>query len=303
MNAVKGILRKGFEKISTSTSVVDVGKGKDLSKMSHGKGFSKDIAVPAQKNPRLMEKITAPKPVDVGKGKELSKMIYGQGFSMKDVVIPPQKKPDFKELKKMAKPLLSIDYDLPTKKMSHELSAKSETFVKLENEVNKSLDKRVDKVINEGINFHKKKFGDGYHDPSFSVENISRVKLSNQKKLSVMRSPGEKPHYDPNLKKVVVNDSKWLDSLPHELEHARQDLSGELSLMKPEHRLWSEALAFRKQDIVSKEISGKSPKIFEGRTSIEMAKSYVGKKSYPGTLESSKLSVEKDRAAKGNKND
>lgn len=252
-----------------------------------------------------MEKISLPKfhSVDVGKGKELSKMVHGQGFSMKEVEIPVQKKPDFKDLKPMGKQLLRIHYDSHTKEMSQNLSAKSKSFVKLEKEVEQFLDKRVDKVIGKAYDFHKRKFGDGYHDPDFSVGNISRVMLSNQKKLSVMLSPGEKPHYNPSLKKVVVNDSKWLDSLPHELEHARQDLSGELSLMKPEHRLWSEALAFKKQDIVSKEISGKSPKIFEGRNWIEMATSYVGKKSYPGTLESSKISVEKDREKNGRKNE
>jgi hypothetical protein len=250
-----------------------------------------------------LPKLFSHEPGPASQGSELSKVVLGEGFSMKDVELPVQKKPEFKELKSMGKPLLKIDYDPKTKEMSKALSVKSKTFVNLEKEVEQVLDKRVDKVINKALDLHKKKFGDGYYDAQFSVGKMAKVMLSNQKTLSIMLGPGQKPHYDPDSNKVVVNDVKWLDSLPHEMEHARQQLSGDLSLKNPGHRLWSEKLAFGVQDAVSKELSGKSPDVFEGRTPEQMAKSYIGKKGYPGTVESSKKMVDDDALSKHKKKD
>lgn len=113
-------------------------------------------------------------------------------------------------------------------------------------------------------------------------------------RLTVGSSQGISPHYNQHENSISLMTPSNLDETSHELQHARDHLHKDLDLHNPEHRIASELNAFTRQDKVSKELTGRSPDTFEGRTAQKMAESYEGKtkKGYHGTLKTSLEAVQ-----------
>jgi hypothetical protein len=117
-------------------------------------------------------------------------------------------------------------------------------------------------------------------------------------RLGVEYHAGTAPHYAPGTNTISLMMNDQLDQAGHELQHAHDHIHGNLDLHEPSHRLHSEELAFAQQDRVSREDAGRPPQLFKGRTPDEMARSYEGKKGYPGTLDESRDAVEEWRRGK-----
>ncbi|MGZ3459210.1 MAG: hypothetical protein ACXU86_11995, partial [Archangium sp.] len=114
-------------------------------------------------------------------------------------------------------------------------------------------------------------------------------------KLNVGVNLGASPHYSHTSNSISLMNPGHLDETSHELRHAYDQIHGVLDLHKKDHRIASELNAFTQQNTVSRELSGRSPAIFQGRSPEQMARSYEGKveKGYTGTLQKSLEAVEK----------
>lgn len=130
--------------------------------------------------------------------------------------------------------------------------------------------------------------------PLSMIERPDLMEGAEDASIGVKVSKGQAPHFNPATNSISLMNPGELDQTSHELRHAYDQTHGELDLDTSEHRIASELNAFTQQEGVAKDLTGKAPAIFEGRTPKEMAKSYEGKeaKGYPGTLETSLKAVE-----------
>ena len=121
------------------------------------------------------------------------------------------------------------------------------------------------------------------------LQDPSRATGAESARLRVGVSRGTAPHYDPEANAVSLMNPNELDQTAHEVQHAYDHIRGDLDLHEPTHRIASELNAFTQQHAVSHELNRAPPRNFEGRTPVEMARTYEGKtaKGYEGNLESS----------------
>ncbi|MCB1735619.1 MAG: hypothetical protein H6981_02925 [Gammaproteobacteria bacterium] len=170
----------------------------------------------------------------------------------------------------------------------------SPTLEQLDTGLLSALQQRVQNTVQSAVDTYQRAFPFGHLAPEHAPENIARVKLANSfKPLTMEYHPGIAPHYDPKANKVSVMMPDDPSALGHELKHAHDHLSGFLDLTQDTHKLFSEVRAHAAQGLISKELTGDNPPNWEGRSALQMARSYEGKtqKGYRGTLESSEHAV------------
>jgi hypothetical protein len=112
-------------------------------------------------------------------------------------------------------------------------------------------------------------------------------------KLNIGVNQAVSPHYNPTTNSISLMMPERLDQTGHETQHAHDQIHGTLDLHDPRHRIASELNAHQQQSRVSREVTGGDPANWEGRSALQMARSYEGKeaKGYPGTLEESQRAV------------
>jgi hypothetical protein len=137
--------------------------------------------------------------------------------------------------------------------------------------------------------------GNPYSRPFTPRADPTRATDAESATLRIRTNAGVAPHYNHEENSVSLMMPEQMDQTGHELQHALDHLSGELDLSLPSHRLASEHNAFTRQHSVSSRLTGRPPANFEGRSPEQMARSYEGKESYPGTLDESQKAVEEWR--------
>jgi hypothetical protein len=130
-----------------------------------------------------------------------------------------------------------------------------------------------------------------------------QVEDSESAKLKVGVSRGASPHYSHTSNSISLMNPGELDQTSHELRHAYDQIHGVLDLHQKDQRIASELNAFTQQDTVARELTGRGPGTFEGRSPEQMARTYEGKvaKGYTGTLKTSLEAAEKWRKQKQKK--
>jgi hypothetical protein len=135
--------------------------------------------------------------------------------------------------------------------------------------------------------------GSQYYTPVKHEWDPNKAINAESAKLKVGVNRAVSPHYSHEDNSISLMNPDQMDQTGHELQHARDQLHGDLDLGNPHHRLASELNAFTRQDLVARESTGASPQNFTGRTPQQMAESYHGKAGYPGTLTQSLAEVER----------
>ncbi|MEQ5843187.1 hypothetical protein N0A02_27390 [Paraburkholderia acidicola] len=127
---------------------------------------------------------------------------------------------------------------------------------------------------------------DGKVPPGHDFEKYAD-KFHEGRQFHVELNRGKQPHYDQRTRTVSLMDLSP-DTAAHETTHAEDSITGLLT--RREDRLASEQHALSRQQRAYQEASGTtdSPPMFENRSVRKMTEEvYQGKKSYPGTLQSS----------------
>lgn len=137
--------------------------------------------------------------------------------------------------------------------------------------------------------------------PEHDIHKVSGYKEAflKSRELRIEHDPAVAPHYSPLEHKVSLMSPRNMDETGHEMQHAVDMMSGAISRSNPKEKLHSELRAFTAQEKIHQELhqTSASPPLFENRTPQEMAASYHGKDSYPGTLKGSEEIV-KNRLGK-----
>ncbi|MCP5141739.1 MAG: hypothetical protein H6926_09045 [Chromatiales bacterium] len=218
----------------------------------------------------------------------MSMLIRGRGFIMHPVT-QEAVSVSRKALMDKVAPKQYVKVDDVTERM-RSAKAQSPTLEQLDTGLLSAMKQRVQTTVQSAVQTYQRAFPFGHLAPEHSAENIARVKLANSfKPLTMEYHPGIAPHYDPKANKVSVMMPGDASALGHEMQHAHDHLSRFLDLDDDHHKLHSEVRAFHAQGQISRELTGGDPKNWEGRSALQMARSYEGKtaKGYRGTLESS----------------
>lgn len=109
-------------------------------------------------------------------------------------------------------------------------------------------------------------------------------------KLKVNRHPSTNA-FNWSQNEISLIDPTNEHYAAHEMRHAYDHHFGKLDMTIPEHRLTSELNAFGTQIKVATELGVDAG--LSGRSALEQARTYEGKPSYPGTLDSSFETVRK----------
>lgn len=123
--------------------------------------------------------------------------------------------------------------------------------------------------------------------PDHDIHKIPRYRERFLRSKELKIEKGSQISYDPIKRKVSLLNTGHHDETAHEVQHHMDHVSKNINLFHPEERLASEFSAFTTQYQVHHEITGRSPKMFDGRSPKQMAESYLGKRAYPGDLASS----------------